>query len=699
MYTKNKNKTYTIPLTALLVVGLALLYITLPVSAQSNGLPPMSPNNTLYTAIITTVPLTGNSSFNPNVFANTWSHQYGLNYAYLTLYNASSGGWIPDLAQNWTMQYITNGSLAGWAKITIYLRNSGWSNGQPYTCYDIYAQNIIQSLFYDALGNVTIVNNSTCILWIPPDAVVLNNSTSLNYGVMTYYYPSDGGLGMFINYQMYKPLVDNLTKYWNILYAANFNYGTTQEQNNGSSFIKVEFQKFKSYIPSFTFPPPQNGPFYVVDITPSEIILAKNPYYWDANNIKVDYVVIYQYSSTSQLYPALETGQLSFYIGNLPPSIAAKVEQNPNMNFTLTAGAPGDTLYFNFLWPYINYTQVRQAIIYAINMTEAAAIAGPPYEPPTPYNAIVYPTVNPHEYQRMIQYWESQGYPLIYYSYNTTKAAQLLESVGFTRKNGIWYTPSGTPFTLTILANSGTASNPQLIAMLSNIETQLDSFGISTSINILPSSEFPAAWTLQKNNYALGYNYGPPGFSIIIPDLFPVNGYFEGNPINVTHWNGLVTLPNGTARYLFSQPNICPTAVTVPQILDCVFTWGWEANHNPWFISIDTPYIEIWYNTKYFSFPPSTSWVWDESPGIEIGGPTYWSLLVSAQPVSVTPVTTTPPITSTKVSVTPVTTTPPITSTKLPPPTSLSTTTIIIVIVVVVIVIIALAVLLSRRRH
>jgi len=95
MYTKNKNKTYTIPLTALLVVGLALLYITLPVSAQSNGLPPMSPNNTLYTAIITTVPLTGNSSFNPNVFANTWSHQYGLNYAYLTLYNASSGAGFP----------------------------------------------------------------------------------------------------------------------------------------------------------------------------------------------------------------------------------------------------------------------------------------------------------------------------------------------------------------------------------------------------------------------------------------------------------------------------------------------------------------------------------------------------------------------------------------------------------------------------
>lgn len=738
-----KNRTlYTKMWIILSTVTILLsIYMVVPLHAQQGdeGLPPMTPYNTLYSAVIVSTVMTSNSSFNPNIFTTSgiWTHQYGLNYAYLALYNMSGGpypeDWIPDLAYNWTIQYnLTIGNMSGWAKITVYLRHSGWSNGQPFTCWDLYATNLIQALIYDALGNVTVVNNYTCIIWVPPDAVVNSND------LMTFYYVSDGGLAIFINYQMYKPLIDNLSKNWNILYAANFGYGTSQEQQEGVQYIKTMFAFLHKYVPQFTFPPPQNGPFYVCDITPSEIILCKNPYYWDASNIKIDYVVLYQYSSLTPLYAALETGQLSFYTGNLPPSIASQVLRNPYMAYTLSPGAPGDTLYFNFLWPYINYTQVRQALIYALNLTQVAEAAGAPYGPvPEPNNAIVYPTINPHSFVEMVQYWDKMGYPLINYTYNPTLATELLESVGFTKKNGIWYTPNGTPFKLVILIDSGSASNPQIMAMITSVANQWNAFGIPTTINIEPASEFPQIYRSEPTSYALAYRYGPPGFSIIIPDLFPVNGYFEGYPINITHWWGEVTLPNGTVAWLWG-PNaqthgICPPQqITIQQIKDCVFMWAWEANHNPWFISLDTPYEEVWYNTKYLQFPPPSSWVWSESPSLELTGPLWWAILTTVGPKpTVTTTTTTPTTTITTTSIVTTTTTVvtsttvvsgttttytttstvPITSTVTstvtvtPPPATVTvikpvvSTALVIGIVVIVVVVAAVIALIALRRR
>ncbi|KUO86504.1 MAG: hypothetical protein AT709_06715 [Caldivirga sp. MG_3] len=241
----------------------------------------------------------------------------------------------------------------------------------------------------------------------------------------------------------------------------------------------------------------------------------------------------------------------------------------------------------------------------------------------------------------------------------------------------------------------------------------------------------------MATQYALAYRYGPPGFSIIIPDLFPVNGYFEGYPINVTHWWGEVTLPNGTIAWLWG-PNsqthgICPPQqVTVQQMKDCVFMWAWEANHNPWFISLDTPYEEAWYNTKYLQFPPSNSWVWAESPALELAGPMWWSILTTVQPKPVvTTTTTTAPVTTTVSTTTTVTSTTtvvtsttvvsgttttytttstvPVTSTvtvtATAPPTTVTvtkpviSTTLVVGIVVIVVVIAAVVAVIALRRR
>ncbi len=701
----------TIPIIAIALAALAAY-------AYAQSLPPMTPQNTLYTAIITSQPLLSNESYNPNVFSPSWK-QYGLTYAYLALYNMSSGTWIPDLAKNWTIQWITSGPLAGWVNITIYLRKSGWSDGTPYTCWDVWAQNLIQALFFDALGNVTIINNYTCSILVPPNTFPVNDSN-----LITFYIVSNGGLGMFIDYKIWKPLVDNISKYWNILYAANFGIGTPSEINNGTAFARQMFQYFKQYKPQFTFPPPMNGPFYVCKVTPAEYVLCKNPYYWAADKIKIDYVVVYQFGSTAQLIPALQTGQLSVYVGSFPPSITSQLLQNPNNHYALAVGAPGYGLYFNFLWPYINLTQVRQALIYAMDINAAVQAAGPPYNPPfTPLNTLVSPQINPQARAIMEQYWKQTGLPLINYTYDPTKAAQLLESVGFKKVGGVWYTPDGKPFTLVIYISTADASNPQTMAVLSTIANQLTNFGIQTSIQIFPEATWPKVVSTDRDKYAMLFRYMTPGFSLVVPGLFPINGYFEGYPINITHWNGVVTLPvpvrlpngtvipAGTQVMLFGGNSIlgqCTSGAmgNFTAVSQCIAIFAWLANNFPWFIHLYTPSAMIWYNDKYLEFPPSNSWVWSETPSLEIGGPFWWSIVTSVapRPMQTTTQTTTPTAVTTTVVTTVVSGTTTTVTTAVPTTVTATVSAPAVpgwvwgVIAVLVIIIIVVAVLALRRR-
>ena len=61
------------------------------------------------------------------------------------------------------------------------------------------------------------------------------------------------------------------------------------------------------------------------------------------------------------------------------------------------------------------------------------------------------------------------------YNYDPAKAASLLESVGFKKKGSTWYTPKGSPFTLTI-DESSTDTQFQTDGII--VANQLKTFGI-----------------------------------------------------------------------------------------------------------------------------------------------------------------------------------------------------------------------------
>jgi len=140
-------------------------------------------------------------------------------------------------------------------------------------------------------------------------------------------------------------------------------------------------------------------------------------------------------------------------------------------------------LWLNTQWYPLNYSQVRWAIAHIINYTVEASVfpsfpqTEPAQMPWADWPGLSYWTnwlISNYSANYCLQGPDGTVCGKIYeLSTNWTLAAELLESVGFTYKNGVWYLPNGTPFTLPIYDAGGTLST-----LAQAIVKALNEFGI-----------------------------------------------------------------------------------------------------------------------------------------------------------------------------------------------------------------------------
>ncbi|WP_291999137.1 ABC transporter substrate-binding protein [Caldivirga sp.] len=670
----------TLAAAVIILVGLAVVQLGLRstgpvVNAQQYNI---TPYNTLYVFAIMSPPLTSISLYNPNIFHGgiAW---YGVVQSHVAAINYTTGEEIPILAKNWTLQVLPNGSLA----IYITLRHSGMSNGQPITCWDLLANNIANGLIHNMWGNVSIINNYTCVFRMPegyyapptsPAAEAYDVFWALNWG----------GVALDWTFNAWYPLMEATLANYSWLWLFNFG-NATQQAEARKVLTPLINELFTATLPPNT---PTTGPFYVCDITPEYILLCKNPYFYAAKDIKVDYIVEWQYSSMTQVYAALASGKISIWNtgpGSLSPSIIATILSNPNMKMFTIPWWGGDALYFNFLNPWLAMPQVRQAIYYAVNWTQLAQAAyGPQFILPSPMPQVgIMNDKYPSLVQQVISYWASQGSPLINYTYNPDEAAKLLESVGFTKKGGVWYTPNGSEFTLTLYIGSGAA--PPQLALVNSIANALTSFGIPTTVTVYPSSEFSTI--VQKGQYDIMFQYYDGAPEPGLPSFFPEGpipaAYFQGYPFNVTHWNMVITLPNGTQ---VSPLQACYKYQLNPaRTFSCYAISMWAWNHYVPFIQIDRNTQVFFINTQYINWPLNDTSIWSNLPSIQTEA---WTTLLTHISFK------TPTATATTTSTT--TSTAPATVTKVVTPSYVLYA--VVAVVVVVVVAAAVAIILMRRR-
>ena len=179
----------------------------------------------------------------------------------------------------------------------VHLRNNtGWSNGQPVTAWDMYASLLLVNGLGSPPYNYKVINNYTISIQVPIDPAVGLNG--LNIGSYIYG-PDVADVPILWNYNVYQGIVKDV--------VGNF----TQVQAGNSTVLS----ELTAQEAADTSPQMWNGPYYPTSVTSSEILMVKNPYYWDAAAITVPQIIIHQYTSPAALYQALASGQIDFYFG------------------------------------------------------------------------------------------------------------------------------------------------------------------------------------------------------------------------------------------------------------------------------------------------------------------------------------------------------------------------------------------------
>ena len=518
-------------------------------------------------------------------------------YVPLAFYNPFTGQFYPVLAKNWTIQILPNGS----ALFTIYLRRGlYWFNGSavmPFTAWDVYAYFYIGMKAF--AWYVPWINQSL----VDEDVRVLNNYTiQFLFQRWTPYIPY-WLLTSWIDvpYPVWKPIVDIVDKLKTIT-------NVTQAMAFGSDNVT-----------KFVAPYWGIGPYYMTYISSTSGTYMLDPMYYNGVPLLARWLEIFPLNSWNYHAPQIQI----FWLGGNAQDMAAFLAGKANTGLvglslqqvgTLNKSgilsmlsqdfsAFGITFNPNY-YPW-NIPEVRKALCYAINKTAVAAAWG--LFVPDPYPELVPPYLVDTFPPDVRQY-------LIPCHYDPAKAAQILESLGFKKINGYWYTPNGTKLTLDVI---GPAGFTDWMTQTSVAVEQLQAFGIDAKLigqevstywgTTIPNNQYEAAdeWLggvhgyLSAGMYLTGwpsympaYFPSPPqgrGWSTPQPFQWP-NGTCSPVYMPVVHTPyGNLKTPNGTIVWCinstlgyFNATNwidavelAYPGTPDYDLLLETFFAWNW----------------------------------------------------------------------------------------------------------------------------
>ncbi|NPA96150.1 MAG: ABC transporter substrate-binding protein [Crenarchaeota archaeon] len=356
---------------------------------------------------------------------------------------------VPILAVGW--KYVPE---KHW--FVVYLRkNVYWHDNYPFTCKDVWTTFMIYKAMgkpvWNYISDVKCLNNYTVVFVVK------------KWGYLVPWYILWQNGEITFPYHIYGKWAEEIAK------------ATSKSQMQSILKSLLEYQP-KTLIGT--------GPFKLETITSNEVVLVKFDKYWNAKNVYIDEIIMPKITSNQIGWQYYRTGGLDFDIFMMPPSLYNWVQHSSFARVVKIYDLSGCALVFNFRNKWLANREVRVAIALAINRTKVALAGGVGMYDPSPYPTDLIAL--------QINLWVK---PLVEngvlnpYKYNPQEAAKILESLGFKKVNGVWYTPDGKPFKLTLIAPGGWTD---WVAMATEVAQQLKNFGIQVELKTPPA---PAYWS------------------------------------------------------------------------------------------------------------------------------------------------------------------------------------------------------------
>jgi peptide/nickel transport system substrate-binding protein len=529
-----------------------------------------------------------------------------------------SNPYYPEIAKSWTI---------GNHKITFDLQpNAVWQDGSPLTSTDVINSMLVAGADYqpvwEDLTGVSAPNAHTVVVTLQPWAIA---QTALLRMFQFYIVPSA--------YTAMLPAhaEQDILTYWRLDDPLHLTAKTEAAASNSPAgkAMAAFATTLAKYNPTTL---DGNGAYKMVSANPSGVLYEKSSTFWDAGKITAPWVQVYP-MDLSEAYGANVTGRIDFQ--QITQYTDPEVDELNHSQYGHYVFIPSPVQEESLLPHLADYPlgilQVRQALEYIIQrgkVTELDMGGSLQQNPPTPYPD----GINDFEADQYLT--PAQFKTLNPYNYDPAKATQLLESVGFKKKGGTWYTAKGTPFTLTIDEPS---TNSQFDTDGIVVANMLKAFGIDATSVIVnnatyadqqyagdyelseqfqdwqigtPMSDFGQtfAWpALPSYNYPVGYD-GKGPFSGSVTIGFPV----------ISNVPGLGTV--NIAQALNKEINTAAPS-TWGQL---TYDWARWFNENLPFLPLyDNAFHEAYSTSRYTDFPPmSAKWLWTNLS--DVGQPVVW---------------------------------------------------------------------------
>lgn len=514
------------------------------------------------------------------------------------------GAYYPLLATSWKVTP---------SEVTIQLRRGArWQDGRAFTSNDLITSLLLAGSQYNSL-------------W----AYVSGLTTSSSHAVAVHLQP--GAPGALVLYDIMQiPIVpasqygslvphgfgSDLAGYWktyDFVHPSTASIAAATAGPAAKTIDKVAAALVKFNPPSMV----GDGPFSLYHTSTSEILLRKWSGFWDAKKIAEPWAETFA-MDTSEAIPAFLKGQVDF-TDSVPftDPIYQELARNPDLHsWQIHTNVQQIGLMFHLANYPLNLLGVRRAIAYLINRKSLAEldVGGTFIQRP--------PTVTPDG----ISHWlaveyltKKQRSTLHRYRYNPEKAASLLKGLGFTKRQGRWYTPKGTPFTLSLGVMAG---NDEFLADGSAISKDLGNFGIPTAVTAVPA---PSVVTdTQSGQFDMTDWFVDDGFQDPL-------SYFDSTLVGFNYpptWNGQGTCPNckvsiGIGPFAsvpgLGRVNIAQTLNTEVNTIGPgprwkQLTWDWVrfTNSQLPILPFQNNTIHASYSTvRYSDWPPKSSYLWD----------------------------------------------------------------------------------------
>ena len=363
---------------------------------------------------------------------------------------------------------------------TVKIRQDAkWQNGEAFTAKDVWSYYyMIHPTSSNYMAGVKVVDEKTVqFIWNPLKEpvntvkellIAQDKSGTVKYDEFASY------VDAVYNLVMDSPVNENPS-----LWGA-FNRFSTADQ---IVQLNTTRNAFYNYSPSWYI---ATGPFKLEMFSATEILLVKNEYYWNADNIGFEKIKLYSSNDLNQIYQLISAGYIDYYDGFIQQDTLESILMSNEDLINLKMYDPGSIgITFNLENDLLTL-EVRKAFQYIFDR-ESITLAANPYAT-TSWYALLGMAASEAEAYMSPEHFNN----LTKYSYNQETAAQMLRDAGWEKNDGWWYF-NGKQVEL----NLGAPSSHDISSTAAEAAAaQLNAFGIKC--NLLKSSNFYSA-ALEEN--------------------------------------------------------------------------------------------------------------------------------------------------------------------------------------------------------